>query len=655
MIPLFLGALAGLGVASWVGMVLMELDSWSGGPMLLAALVAFLLTTWLTRSRFGERGWLVPGLALLVTLSVLPGIDTSLMSQDASLYQASGRHLAREGTIRVEDPRLASMDAVERAALFPLGSFSTFRVSFSRIPGGLVVPDETATAAIPSFSHLLIVWIAFADWCGGMSGILLLGPLFAFLSLWAIGLLAQDQAGWLGATAALMLLASWMPQNYFSRFLMPEILTQALIWGGVLAARLTRDERERAAEWPLGVLCGLALGVSAMARLEQIFIFVPALCLARAVLPIRIRVLPRFAAVVFALGVLQAVFDLLILPTDPSNRILKVLAQAYAVPIQAVFYLVDNDGYAAIPILRYGLPSAILLGIIGVVVLVRRLEVRRHGLGIRTLAGLIGGASLVLLFMATGQGDQPVLNALGWYLPKILWIPFLLGAPGFLSMGGLEVALVLLSLDQVVAGRVTAEQIWAARRLVATTLPVLALMAASALAARSRAVVRVAGFLIVLGVLWAAPMLRPMLGQPVQQGGQTLASEIAATVPSDALLVLARELDWTHLAAAVWMGEGGPSTLVVRESEVTEHRPALRQLMREESKLFYLAGRLDSDQVDGLTTEEEALLQGWKRTLVRTWQPVLTRLQPEIKGPPTRIQTFHGRLELYRLEPIGVS
>ena len=180
-------------------------------------------------------------------------------------------------------------------------------------------------------------------------------------------------------------------------------------------------------------------------------------------------------------------------------------------------------------------------------------------------------------------------------------------------------------------------------------------MAAAALAARNRVVARVAGLLIFLGVLSAAPMLRPILGEPIQRGGQALASEIAQAVPNDALLLVAQRLDWTHLAAAIWVGEGGPATLVVRESEVPEHRPALRQLMREESRLFYLAGRLDSDPAEALGPEEEALLRGWNRTLVRMWHPVLTRLQPEREGAPHRVQTFHGRLELYLLEPAGGS
>ena len=655
MIPLFFGTLVGLCVASWTGMVLMERDAWSGMPMLLVGLAAFLATVWWTRSRFTTGHLAVPLLALVATFTLLPGIETTLMSQDASLYQAAGRHLAREGTIRVADPRLEDMDAVERAALFPLGSFSTFRVSFSRIPGGLVVPDEQSVAAIPSFSHLLIVWIAFADWCGGISAILWLGPLLAFLALWAIGLLAQDQAGWLGAAAALALLATWMPQNYFSRFLMPEILAQALVWGGVFAARIANRERGEQGELPAALFCGLALGVSAMARLEQIFIFIPALCLARAVLPIRVRILPPLAWVIMALGVGQAVFDLLLLPTDYTNRILKVLALAYSVPIRLVFFLVNNDGYVAIPILRYVLPSLLALGVVGLLMLVRRLEKRTRGLGIRSAAGLVGAVSLVLLLLAPAQGDQPVLAALGWYIPKVLWIPFVLGAAGFLSLGGLEVALLLLSLDQIFAGRVSVEQIWAARRLVVTVLPMLALMAVSALALRNRLVARLAGLAIVLGVLWAAPGLSPLAGKSIQQGGQRLAAEIAETVPAEALLVVARPLDWTHLAAAIWVGEGGAATLVVREDEVEEHRPALRALLQRESEVFYLAGTFESDEPVVLTASEEDLLRGWRPVLVRSWSPILTRLQPEILGPPQRVQTFRGQLELYRLEPVDPS
>jgi hypothetical protein len=651
MIPVFLGALAGVCVASWVGMLLMEWEAWSGVPMLVAGLGAFLGTLWWTRAQFPRGHWAIPLMALAASLTLLPGIDTTLMSQDASLYNASGRHLAREGTIRVTDPRLAGMDAVERAALFSLGSFSTGRVSFSRLPGGLVVPDDRATAAIPSFSHLLIVWIAFADWSGGSPAILLLGPLLAFLALWAIGLLAEDQAGWLGAAAALTLLASWMPENFFARFLMPEILTQALVWGGVFVARLANREREEPGGWLLAVLCGLSLGVSAMARLEQIFIFIPALFLCRAILPMRIRILPPLAWALFGLGVAQALFDLMVLPTDYTNRILKVLVLAYSVPVRAVLFLVNNDGHIATPLLRYGLPAMYLLALVGLGFVLRRLEKKSAGLGVRSLSALIGGSWLLLVLLTPGQNELPVLSAVSWYLPKILWIPFLMGAPGFLSLGGLEVVLLLQSLDQVIAGRVSVEQIWAARRLVGVVLPLLALMAASALACRNRRARRLAGVAIVLGILLALPMLSPLVARPLQRGGPSLVREIADAVPADALLVLARPLDWTHLAAAIWVGEGGPVTLVVREKEVKEHQAALRKLLRREAQVYYLTGTFASDAPAPLSPEEEGLLRGWDRIAVQTWNPVFTRLQPEVDGPPTKVQEIRGRLELFRLKP----
>lgn len=653
MIPIFFGTLASLCAGSWVGMILMELDAWSGGPMLGAGLGAFLVTVWWTRHQLVTRHWCVPLLALAASLTLLPSIDTTLLSQDASLYNASGRHLAREGTIRVEDPRLSGMDAVERSALFSLGSFSTFRVSFARLPGGMVVPDPTATAAIPSFSHLLIVWIAFADWCGGPSGILWLGPLLAFLSLWGIGLLAEDQAGWVGAVAALALLVSWMPQNFFGRFLLSEILTQALVWGGVFAARLANREEGQPGAGGLGLLCGLALGVAAMARLEQIFIFVPALFLARAILPIRIRLLPPMAWVFLGLGIALALLDLTLLPTDYTNRIIKVLALVYSVPVRAVFFLVNNDGYVAIPILRYVLPTLFLLGMLGLALVVTRLERRRVGLGIRGFSALIGGTWLLLVLLASGESELPVLSALGWYVPKVLWIPFMIGAPRFLSLGGLEVALLLQSLDQIFAGRVSLEQIWAARRLVATALPLLALMAASALASRSPRLARVAGFTIVLGFFLGIPLLSPLIGRPLQRGGQALAAEIAAVVPAEALLVVARPLDWTHLAAAIWLGEGGATTLVVRESEVREHLPALRRLLRDEQQVYYLTGNFETEGPLVMTEADMNLLRGWERIPAGTWDPVLTRLQSRVDGPPTGLQALRGRIELYRLEAVA--
>ena len=81
----------------------------------------------------------------------------------------------------------------------------------------------------------------------------------------------------------------------------------------------------------------------------------------------------------------------------------------------------------------------------------------------------------------------------------------------------------------------------------------------------------------------------------------------------------------------------------------------MRALLQRESQVFYLAGTFESDEPVVLTPGEHELLRGWRPVLVRSWSPILTRLQPEILGPPQRIQTFHGKLDLYRLEPAEPS
>ena len=124
--------------------------------------------------------------------------------------------------------------------------------------------DLDETTAYPSFSHLLSTWIAVAVGVGGPRASVALGPLFAFTAWWAIGIIALLDAGLLAALAAIALVSSFLPEHWFARFLMPGILTQALVWGGVAAARLAErqaaemDEVSDAAKRAAGILAGAA-------------------------------------------------------------------------------------------------------------------------------------------------------------------------------------------------------------------------------------------------------------------------------------------------------------------------------------------------------------------------------------------------------------
>jgi hypothetical protein len=119
-----------------------------------------------------------------------------------------------------------------------------------------------------------------------------------------------------------------------------------------------------------------------------------------------------------------------------------------------------------------------------------------------------------------------------------------------------------------VSARVTAEQIWASRRLVTIVLPLVALFAARAAAGLPGSVAgwrtQVARFCVVVGVVLGVLGLAPTAGRSLQAGGADLAGRVAAALPDDAMVVVAKPLDWTHVAASLWL-DHGRTTLVVRE------------------------------------------------------------------------------------------
>ncbi len=595
MIRLFLATAAALAATSWVAISLVEADRFAVAPALAAgALAALLVGTWGPRLRLPRGGLLLVG-AMAGALSMLPPIDTTLLSQDASLHRAAGLWLAREGTLAVADPSVASLNADERVALFGGATISARRMSLVRLPGGLVLPDLEAEVAYPSFSHLLMTWIGLWARVAGASAVGFLGPLLAALALWAVGVtVALGVGGRSGAPWGLVaeiLLALLLPEHWFGRFLMSEILGQALVWSAVAAAAIAVEEARRplggrTAQGIAGLLCGACLGLAGFARLEMVWIFVPTLLLARTLLPAGRRLLPPLALAAFLFTAGQAALHLLAIPTDYGNHIVRQLLEAYARLAWLVIALCRGDGHLAGTILRLVLP----LGVFGVLALgclgVRAVERRRPGQGIRVAAGLAGGFWLALLYRKGVTPGWPAARALMLFVPSALLGALALAGRRAWPRSGFEIALCLLALDQIAGGRVADEQIWAARRLVPVVLPLVVMLAVRGVGGswidgrRPRSAWRrgLAPGLLLLAVFSAARMVWPVLGRPLQGGAADRVRELAAGLPQGALVLLARPLDWTHLAGALWLGEGRRS-LVLREAGVAGHAAALQHYL----------------------------------------------------------------------------
>lgn len=680
----FLAWVAALVATSWSGMALAEASVFRASiPLALGGVTAvatlLVLRGW-RAPPLARSACAVPLVALLLTATLVPTIDTTLLSQDASIHRASGHWLARHGTLGIDDPSMAPLTEQERLDLYGGASVSPLRMSLTRLPGGIVLPDTTGTVAYPSFSHLLAVWVAIADTVGGTRAIALLGPLFAFTAWWAIGLIALLDAGLLAALAAPVLLASLLPEHWFARYLMPEILAQALVWSGVAAARLAETayggpvapaSASRRPALVAGMLCGAALGVSGFARLEQFWVFVPALLLARALLPRGRRLLPRGALLPFVLVATHAVLHAFVVPTDYANRIYKTAIYAYAPFVVFVSGLTGHDGYLTGPLLNRVLPAMLVAGLGLWVWLGRRADRRRPGFFVRWSAAAVALPWVALLYRSGLPVHLAALRSLLLYVPWTIWPAIGLGALRAPRWSGLELALILQAIDQLVNARVTDVQPWASRRIVTVVLPVVVLAAVRALAwtpgagadvrpvwgikppirVRPALERRLAAVLVALTVVLGALRVGPVLARPLQDGGQELAARVAAAIPPSAYVVVAEPLGWVHLAAALWLGEDR-TTLVAREQPWFP--PALAGFLARQGErpVYVLSGAVT---VPGDETDPRDFVPRLPGDLaldpVTTFDWRTTLLEPTVDRRPEVIGERSVALELYRLRP----
>lgn len=669
-----------LAVTSWAGFTLAQLERFSAvGAVAAGAVAAACVALLLPAPSRGARGAPVAlaGLALALCTTLLPPIDTTLLSQDASIHRAAGLWLAREGTLAVPDPSLEPLDPQERLVLFSGGSHSDRRLSLVRIPGGVVIPDFSETKAYPSFSHLLSVWVAIASSLGGDRGPAALGVLFAFSAWWAIGLLAWRVGGGWAAVGALGLLSTWLPEHWFGRFLMPEILTQALVWSGVAVGRFAMEaygldargeprgrepsRESRRGGWVAGAVTGLCLGTASFARLEQFWVFVPALILVRVFARPARWILPPGALGPFLLTSLQGLLHLWWIPTDYGNRIYKAVSGGYRAFVLVLIEICRRDGYLVGFLLNRVLPVVLLAVLAGLLWWGRRLERRTPGSQWRPLLAVLVAAWIVALYSRGLPEIFPVAQAMWWYIPWSAWGAVLLGLPALLSFPGLELSLALVALDQVVWGRVSPEQIWAARRLVTVALPVLALLAVHGglghLGARGgRVRAYAARALVAVGILSGAVSLWPVLGVPFQAGGHEFVAEFAQEVPESSTVLLVRPLDWLQLGAALWLGEGRRS-MVMREPGYPGYDAGLEDYLTRQldAPLFVVAGAVVG--ADGGDHEVRGELARLPKSLrlerLSSHQWRATFLESTRDRPPRHTIERRAVLHLYRALPVG--
>jgi hypothetical protein len=222
----------------------------------------------------GRAGHVVAALALLVAVgsAVVNGTQSYshlLVDGDPAVYAVTGALLARTGELTLP---------TQNDALF--GGEQTLEHA-----GAGFFPSEDEPSVYPQFFHLLPVLLAVAHWLGGVPLLLLVPALLGAASLLAFHCFAARVARPVWALLATTTLAVLLPQLHFSRDTFSEIPSQLLVFAGLallwdvtgpraLGRRVVEASWDRRA-LARGLVAGLVLGGSTMARIDAFLYLVP--------------------------------------------------------------------------------------------------------------------------------------------------------------------------------------------------------------------------------------------------------------------------------------------------------------------------------------------------------------------------------------------
>jgi hypothetical protein len=257
-----------------VGLPLALLGELRPRPTAVGAVLVFLglHLLWWSRQRAvpstpaGRSAHVVAVLALLVAVSsgVVNGsqhYEHLIVDGDPSVYAVTGALLARNGELTVPTRAEELYGGNQTVEFAGSGYFDT----------------EGEPTVYPQFFHLLPVLLAAASWLGGTSLLLLVNPVLGGCSLLAFYAFAARVVRPAWALLAMASLAVLLPQLHFSRDAFSEIPSQLLVFAG-LALLWDVTGPRRPTGWPAltgGLVTGLVLGGSAMARIDAFLYLVP--------------------------------------------------------------------------------------------------------------------------------------------------------------------------------------------------------------------------------------------------------------------------------------------------------------------------------------------------------------------------------------------
>jgi hypothetical protein len=550
-------------LAGWVGTILASLGVFSLPALSVIILTVAGIAIWLRwpveRPTFNRPG--IHEFALILLLLGCGVVyfrphEYVLGSTDAGSYMNTGTAVARTGELVAHDEwtRLLSEFGSVTLRQQPPG-WATRQLQFV----GWYIEDRDPARVIPQFYPFHPTWIAIGISLAGLSGGLLVTPVWGTLSIAAVYLASRR---WFGASVGLLaaiLLALTPTHIWFARYPTTEPLTLLLIFTGLLAFQTLWDEPSAGPVW--GIFGASALGAAFLTRID-----LPVVALSIIVAIIvrwrQGRWTKGWTAYTLTLGLflLHALLSALLINWP-------YFWNTYSAVIQIVIG-------SSLPVLVVGLGAALIL-LVGLIVLQRnrtRLAACRWGRSVRSswlrwmLIALVVALSAYAYFLrpmlepvvygtSWPSGNQyPVLNGqnwvrLGWYLTPLGLLMATLGLAEILRREsfdrlGLFLAVGALTIIQYVYNIFsTPYHIYAMRRYVPIVIPTLMIYAAVAIAAIYRArriwLGRLVGGSLTLALMGGLVyQARFVLPQRDLRGAVEQLTNLNARLESDAIILI---------------------------------------------------------------------------------------------------------------------
>lgn len=555
-----------------------------------------------------SRGHVVVGLLALAIAVVAVGVNVYWSAQhllvdgDPGAYAVTGQLIADTGRLDVPTH--------DRDVFGGVASLNYAGAGFD------VSPDKRVVHA--SFMHLLPESLAVASWIGGPRALLAADPLLGGFALLAVFVFACRLVRPLWALAAMLALGWSLPEVHFSRDAFSEIPSQLLVFAGLLLLYdVTRDRDRLRRPLPTGVVAGLVIGASCIARIDAFFYLVP---LTAFVAVLALAGSRRLAAGIAAGAAVPAVIGYLDL-TVGSTRYLELqsanlhligAALAATVVLAVVAVLVPRPTlrlWDRISGWRLGTGVAVVIGLLAVYAAALRPHLESpHNLPPNQPTAVQSLQKLEGLAVDPGRSyDELSLHWLSWYLGPFtvaLGIlafallvrrllagrrdPALLAALPFLLVFGASTLLYLWRPSIIPV------QYWAMRRFLPTTIPgllVLAVWIGSSWRPAGRRARTAVGCVVAAAVLVPpAVFLPPHIPEADYTPMLAATQQICAALhPDDAVVILGGERLATGMPQTVRAFCRVPTAVIDTSTTNAQLQQVQAAVKRSGRHLVYLA------------------------------------------------------------------